>query len=323
MAFLILVGFVLVLVVSVCVKMLKERPSKVTVQLLKEDDCITAKILEEVRSAKASAAAALAKARADLIVKLVQDCEASDGDTLLKGWTGLPLSGTLKQNARLTTLMAMSDEWEGLEVRVGKVTPMVDLAKELVDAYNAKKAKKSRRRMRSARKVPSSLVPEGYKRASRVPRAGHHRESRALNTPLVKKQVEQVEQVEEMVAVNVAVVVSVRFEEEDDVIVRVVEVRLEKQEGTIAPFVEVKLEEKEPVIVEVETKIVVAKVFGKGVVSQVQGVSGNKGQKRDDSKDLALVLFKRLEDDTKDLGFDVALRPGHGARGGPSREPRK
>ncbi|KAJ3015801.1 hypothetical protein HKX48_004388 [Thoreauomyces humboldtii] len=144
--------------------MLKERPSKVIVQLLEEDDCIAAEILEEVRSERASAAAALAKARADLIAKLVQDCEASDDDTLLKGWTGLPLSGTLKQNARLTTVMAMSDEWEGLEVRVGKVTPMVELAKELVDAYNAKKAKKSRRRMRSARRVPSSLIPEGCKR---------------------------------------------------------------------------------------------------------------------------------------------------------------
>ncbi|KAJ3011717.1 hypothetical protein HKX48_006697 [Thoreauomyces humboldtii] len=149
-AFLISIGLVAVFVVSVCVKLVFFPSSQVTNELV-----------EDMQLKKESPSTTLANARADLIAMLLGDIAASDEETLLDGWT-TPLGGNVEDNAKLLSVIAVTDaNLPGLSVRDGEMTSYADVAQELIDSDNITTALKHELGLRSARRVPSSLVPKG------------------------------------------------------------------------------------------------------------------------------------------------------------------
>ncbi|KAJ3017138.1 hypothetical protein HKX48_003692 [Thoreauomyces humboldtii] len=205
-AFLISIGLVVVFVVSVCVKLVFFfSSSQVTIDELVETPVAGHKESPSAAQ-KESASATLAKARADLIAMLLDDMAASEEETLLAGWT-TPLGGRVEHNANLLSVIARTDaNLPGLSVRDGEVTSYADVAQELIDNDNATTALRHELDRRSARRVPSSLVPVGCTnvRAEKTNwlQVGHNLPSKALNTVIIYgKDEEDVEEQEEELAV--------------------------------------------------------------------------------------------------------------------------
>ncbi|KAJ3006975.1 hypothetical protein HKX48_009376, partial [Thoreauomyces humboldtii] len=201
---------------------------------------------------KESASATLANARADLIAMLLDNMAASEEETLLAGWT-TPLGGSVEDNAKLLSVIALTDaNVPGLSVRDGEVTSFADVAQELIDNDNVTTALEKELGQRSARRVPSPLVPKGCTnvRAEKTNwlNVGHNLPSKALNNVIIygkdEDNVDKVEEdVEEEIQVDVAVRAKVEIEEDEkdekvqvDVAV-VAKVKVEVEEGHVGRMV--------------------------------------------------------------------------------------
>ncbi|KAJ3004197.1 hypothetical protein HKX48_001365 [Thoreauomyces humboldtii] len=242
-AFLISIGLVVVFVVSVCVKLVFFPSSQVTKELV-ESPAAARK--------ESPSATTLANARAALITLLLEDIAASDDETLLAGWT-TPLGGNVEDNAKLLSVISLTDaNLPGLSVRDRVMSSYADVAQELIDSGNVTTALEHELGLRSARRVPSSLVPKGCTnvRAEKTNwlNVGHNLPSKALNNVIIygtgEEDVDEVEEdAEEEIQVDVAVRAKVEIEEDEkdekvqvDVAV-VAKVKVEVEEGHVGRIV--------------------------------------------------------------------------------------
>ncbi|KAJ3021477.1 hypothetical protein HKX48_008411 [Thoreauomyces humboldtii] len=177
---------VLVAVVAFAPVALKALEERVSVDVLEEDLSILA-VLEEGPSV---AEQVLAAARLKLMRRLVRDCRKSEVGTCLPGWSeNNTLTGTLNQNARLASIMALTHlNLPGTKLRGEEYTSMTDLAGELIGASNWAAAQSIQRKLRPAPRKVSMLVPNNAKNVrahfavDKRPKVGCNRQSKAQVT---------------------------------------------------------------------------------------------------------------------------------------------